>query len=117
MDVKTQGLIKTNWISELVISSLLFIGIAVTVFYNYLLFHVLAEIFSIIILSGIFLVAWNTKEYSESSFFLILGISSAFIGFFDLLHTLSYKGMGFFFSGSNLATQLWIASRYIQALS
>ncbi|MBY8988361.1 MAG: hypothetical protein KGD61_07895, partial [Candidatus Lokiarchaeota archaeon] len=87
--------------------------------YNYLLFHSLAEIFSIIISGGIFFVGWNSRKYSlKSSFFLILGISSLFIAIIDLLHTLSYTGMQIFINfTSNLPTQLWIAARYLQSFS
>ena len=40
------------------------------------------------------------------------------LGGLDLVHTLAYKGMGVFPGyDANLPTQLWVASRYIQALS
>jgi PAS domain S-box-containing protein len=86
--------------------------------YSYLLFHSIAELFSIIISGGIFLIGWNTRKYIKSSFFLVLGVSFIFIGAIDLLHTLAYSGMGVFPSpSSNLATQLWIAGRYVKAFS
>jgi PAS domain S-box-containing protein len=86
--------------------------------YSYLLFHSIAELFSIIISGGIFLIGWNTRKYIKSSFFLVLGVSFIFIGILDLLHTLAYSGMGVFPSPStNLATQLWIAGRYVKAFS
>ncbi|MBY9015386.1 MAG: PAS domain S-box protein [Candidatus Lokiarchaeota archaeon] len=54
----------------------------------------------------------------KSSFFLIIGISFLFISIIDLLHTLSYSGVGIFFDfDANLPTQLWIAARYWQSLS
>lgn len=47
-----------------------------------------------------------------------LGIAYLFIGSFDLLHTLAYKGMGVFKSNNaNLATELWIIARYIESIS
>ena len=49
---------------------------------------------------------------------LFLGIAFLFIAILDLLHTLAYKGMDIFSGyGANLPTQLWIAARYVQALS
>ncbi|MEJ2249690.1 MAG: MASE3 domain-containing protein, partial [Candidatus Lokiarchaeota archaeon] len=114
---KENQIIKRNF-GELLVFSLLFLGIALSRFYDFLIFHSFAEIFSVIIMGGIFIIGWNTHKYSNSSFFLILGISSAFIGFFDLLHTLSYQGMGVF-NGftANLPTQLWIVARYLQSIS
>ncbi|MFX1479881.1 MAG: MASE3 domain-containing protein, partial [Promethearchaeota archaeon] len=85
---------------------------------NYLLFHSIAEIFSIVIAGGVFFIGWNSRRYMKNSFFLILGISSLYIGIFDLIHTLSYSGMQIFEGyDSNLPTSLWIAARYLQSLS
>ena len=54
----------------------------------------------------------------NNSYLLFLGISFLFVGIVALIHMLAYKGMGVFIGyGSNLATQLWIASRYLTALS
>jgi len=76
-------------------------------FYNYLLFHSLAEIFSIVIACGIFFFAWNSRQFLENDYFLFLGIGYVFIGGIDLLHTLSYKGVNVFEGyGANLPTQL-----------
>ncbi len=90
----------------------------VTSLYNYLLFHFLVEIFSIINAACIFVIAWNSRGFSKNGFFLFLGIAYLFVGFEDLLHTLAYKGMGIFpGNNANLATQLWIIARYTEAIS
>ena len=87
-------------------------------FYNYLIFHSLSEIFSIVIACGIFFFAWNARQFLENDYFLFLGIGYVFIGGIDLLHTLSYKGVGVFEGyGANLPTQLWIAARYMESLT
>ncbi len=102
------------------ISTFIFILIIIfsTTFFNYLLFHSLAEIFSVIIAGGIFLIGWNSRKYINESYFLILGISALFVGIFDIIHTLAYEGLNIFPEhGGNLSTQLWIAGRYIQAFS
>ena len=86
--------------------------------YSYLLFHSIAEVISIVISGGIFFIGWNSRKYMNSSFFLIIGISFLFISVIDLLHTLSYSGMGIILEfDANLPTQLWIAARYWQSLS
>jgi PAS domain S-box-containing protein len=104
---------------EVIEISILFLGLAlisITSLYNYLLFHSIAEIFSIIIAGGVFIVGWNSRKYMKSSFFLILGVSSLFVVVIDLLHTLSYSGMTIFSDfDANLPTSLWIAARYLQA--
>ncbi len=93
-------------------------GIYLTSYHSYVLFHSLAELFSIIIAFGIFMVAWNTRPLLENNYLLFLGIGYAFIGAIDLVHTLAYKGMGVFpGQDANLPTQLWIIGRYIEAFS
>ncbi len=85
---------------------------------NYLLFHSLVELFSILVAYVIFLIVWKSRALLENRYLLLIGIAYFFVGSFDLLHTLAYKGMGVFPGyGSNLATQLWIASRYIESIS
>ena len=87
--------------------------------YSYLLFHTITEFFTILVTFAIFIIIWNTQKHSPpSNFFLVVGISSFFVGVLDLFHTLSYSGMGIFLDyDANLPTQLWIAARYIQSLS
>jgi signal transduction histidine kinase len=102
----------------------LILGIAVILalylasLYNYLLFHTLAELFSIIIACGVFILAWNTRQYFDNNYLLFFGIALLPVAGLDLVHTLAYKGMNIFPGyGANLPTQLWIAARYTQSLS
>jgi signal transduction histidine kinase len=86
--------------------------------YNYLLFHSLVELFTIAVAGSVFLVFWNVRRFLDNDYLLVLAIAFLFVGAIDLLHTLAYKGMGVFSEGgANLATQLWIAARYVQSLS
>ncbi|MFW9972713.1 MAG: MASE3 domain-containing protein [Candidatus Odinarchaeota archaeon] len=108
---------KLNFV-EISAFALLLIIILLTSLFSYLLFHSLAEIFSIIIAGGIFLIGWNSRKYTDESYFLILGVSALFVAIIDTIHTLAYEGLNIFPEpGANLSTQLWIAGRYIQALS
>ena len=85
---------------------------------HYLLFHSLIEVTSIMVAFTVFTIGWNSKKFTSTSFFLYLGVAYLFVGFIDLLHTLSYKGMGVFPDyGANLPTQFWIAARYIESVS
>ena len=85
---------------------------------NYLLFHGLAEMFSIIVACGIFMIGGNARPFLESSYFPSLGIAYLFVGGIDFIHVLAYSGMGVFPAyGTNLPTQLWIAGRYIESFS
>ena len=97
---------------------LMLLGLFLTSLYSYLLFHSIAEIFSILIAFCIFVIAWNSKRFLDNNYLLFIGIAYLFVGGIDLLHTLAYKGMGVFHGyDANLPTQLWIAGRYVQSLS
>jgi len=94
------------------------LGLYLTSLYSYLLFHSLAELFSIIIAFGMFVVAWNSRPFLDNNYLLFIGIAYLFVGALDLTHTLAYEGMGIFKEyNANLPTQLWIAARYMQSIS
>lgn len=87
-------------------------------FYNYLIFHTLVEIFSVVVAGGIFIVAWNTRAYTSQDYLLFLGTAYLFVGLTDLFHTMAYKGMGVFpRATADEPTQLWILARFTEALA
>ena len=107
-----------NYILISVIGTLIIASLYIISSNNFLLFHSIAESFSIVIACGIFMVVWNSRKFLDNNYFLIIGIAYLFISVIDLLHTLSYKGINIFPGHStNLPTQLWIAGRYIQAFT
>jgi PAS domain S-box-containing protein len=109
---------KSRWYFTILVGALVFIGLYSASLYNYLLFHSLAEIFSIIVAAGIFIIAWNSRRFLDNNYFLFIGVAFLFVAFLDLLHTLAYSGMGVFPEyGTNLPTQLWVSARYLQSLS
>jgi diguanylate cyclase (GGDEF)-like protein len=85
---------------------------------NYLFFHALVEGFAIIVATLIYILATRTYKYSQNSVFLFLGKSYLFVAILDLMHMLTYKGMGVFPGfGADTPTQLWIAGRFLEAAS
>ena len=101
-----------------VVSVIVFIILLLTSMYSYLLFHSIVEIFSVVIASGIFMIAWNARNFLENDYLRLLGIAFLFIAITDTLHTLAYSGMGVFHGfDADLPTQLWITARIIQSLS
>ena len=95
---------------------LLLAGLYLLSFFNYLFYHTLIELFSIIIALTIFVIGWNTQKYSRNNMFIILATGFLVVASLDLLHTLAYRGMGVFPQyDANLSTQFWIAARYVQA--
>jgi signal transduction histidine kinase len=98
--------------------SLIFLGLYAASLYSYLLFHTLIEFFVVAVSFCIFIISWNTKQFQENNYLQFLGIIFLFVGGLELMHTLAYKGMGVFRGyGANLATQFWIALRYVESIS
>ncbi len=93
------------------------IGLYFTSWVNYLLFHTLAELFSIVVAFSLSMIAWNSKRYIRNPYLLFIGIAYLFIGVLDLLHTLSYQGMPIFAEYGYCANQLWIGARYLESVT
>lgn len=95
------------------------IGLYLISLANYLLFHSLAELFSIMIAATMFVIAWNARTYTKEQFDFIAFISIGyfFVALLDLLHTLAYQGMAVFPGQDFHANQVWVAARFMQALT
>ena len=98
--------------------ALIVLGLYLTSLYNYLLFHTIAELASVAVAFGIFMIAWNSRRFHTNQYLLFLGTAYLFVSILDLVHTLSYEGIGVFPGyGSDLATQMWIGGRYMESLT
>ncbi len=93
-----------------------FILLYLSSLYNYLLFHSLAEVFSICIAITVFLITWNSVRVLKNNYLLMVGLAYLFIGCLDLFHTISYKGMAIFTDYDYHANQLWVAARYFESI-
>ena len=114
----TQDKLTHSGILPVVAALTVLFGLYISSRYNYLLFHSLAELFSVVIAAGIFMVAWNSRKFIENDYLLLLGIAYFFVGGIDLIHMFAYKGMNIFpGDDANLPTQLWILARYMQSVS
>ena len=82
---------------------------------SYLLFHSLAEIFSISVACAVFMISWSSRGYLEAKPFVLLGIGYLCVAIVDVFHLLSYQGMGVLSNTRDDATRLWIAARALQA--
>ncbi len=106
-------------IPTILAGALVLLGLYLTSLYNYLLFHSLIEIFSIVVACAIFMLAWNARRFLEGEYYLLfVSVAYLFVAGLDLVHTLAYEGMGVFGgTDANLPTQLWVASRYVMSIS
>lgn len=86
-------------------------------FSSFVLFHTLAELFSIIIAILMCVVAWQMYPFTKNNFLMYLGLGYFWIACLDMAHALSYKGLTII-PGSEIgtSTQFWIITRYFEAL-
>ena len=117
-----QERVKRRWrlagISEHWLLLLLLAGLLMSRFSSYLLFHALIEVVSVALAWALFVVLWNTWRRVKDGYFIYLAVAYAAVAILDLVHALTYKGMGVLPGfDANLPTQLWIAARALQAVS
>ncbi|MCV6612847.1 MAG: EAL domain-containing protein [Amphritea sp.] len=85
--------------------------------YSFLAFHTLAELFSIIVSFILFAVAWSTRRLNRNNFLLFLACGYFWVGSLDLLHTLTYKGMGIIeHAHVHTSVDFWISTRFLEAI-
>lgn len=85
--------------------------------FNYLTFHTVAELFSIIISFVLFAFAWSTDRFTKNTYLLFLACGYFWIGSLDLIHALVYRGMDLIVNDKGgTSTQFWIGARYFEAI-
>ena len=86
---------------------------------SFLVFHNLAEFFSVMVSLSIFGVGWFTYNQTKNRHSLFLCVAFLAIGLIDFLHTLSYAGMPAFITPNTAgkATRFWIAARFFSAVT
>ncbi|MEI6305511.1 MAG: MASE3 domain-containing protein [Deltaproteobacteria bacterium] len=86
--------------------------------YSYLLFHSMAELLTVSFAFTIFLLVWNSRSLIDNGYIKFIGIGYAVCAVIDLIHMLAFKGMNIFTGyDANLPTQLWMAARFLQAMT
>jgi signal transduction histidine kinase len=86
--------------------------------FNFLVFHTLVELFAVIVSFMLFAFAWYTNRFSRDHLLLYIACGMFWVGALDIAHTLTYKGMKLLpTDDANIPTQIWIGTRYLQALT
>jgi signal transduction histidine kinase len=86
---------------------------------SYLVFHNIAEFFSVMVSLSMFGVGWYTFDQSNDRHALFLSTAFLAIGLMDFMHALGNAAMPAFITpnSSNKSTQFWIAGRLFQAVA
>jgi PAS domain-containing protein len=105
-------------VRDMLLAAVVLVGLAATELHSYLLFYGLAQVFSIVIASAIFMVAWNARRFAPHNYLLLLGVAYLFVAILDTLYMLAYPGMDVFHGyGRDLYVKLWIGARAMQAIT
>lgn len=108
---------KGTYFSVIAVPVILSAVLVFVSFYNFLLFHLLAEFFAIAIAILTCVVAWNMYPFTRNNYLMFLGVGYFWVALLDLLHALSYEGMNIIaISGANTAVQFWLGTRYLEAI-
>lgn len=109
---------RSNYLLPICVGAAVLVGLTWAQNSNYLLFHSLAEIFSIVVACTVFAVFWNARALMTNTCYLFIGISFLFVAFIDLLHTLAIGKMNVFDGyTTDLGIELWVVARYLESLS
>ncbi len=85
--------------------------------YGVLLFHTLAELFSVMVGILMLVIVWNTRHFTRNNFLLYLGIGYFWIAVLDTWHTFTVEGMPFFgTTDAEITLHFWISTRFMEAL-
>jgi PAS domain S-box-containing protein len=85
---------------------------------SYLVFHNVAEFFSVMVSFSIFGLGWYAYDQNRDRHSLFLSVAFLAIGLMDFMHTLGYAGMPPLITPNvpNKATQFWIGVRFFSAV-
>ncbi|MFA6137199.1 MAG: MASE3 domain-containing protein [Sulfurimonas sp.] len=113
-----RGTIKSEFFRASTVPFIFIITIvAARYFGGHLLFHSLAEIFSVLVGFMIIIVSYYTYQFTKNNFLLYLGIGYFWIAILDLFHMLTFKGMMIYsIESSNITLTFWVLSRFLEAL-
>lgn len=100
---------------------LLLIAIMAVVFgiHDYIFFHGITELFTVVVSASIAVVAINSYEVNQNNFFIFLGISHIFIAIYALLHIVTFPGLTLvhMFKYNNLSIEFAVIEQYYQAIA
>jgi len=110
--------IKNNFISLFSYPIIIVSALLLARYFNgVLLFHTLAELFSIFVGLLMLVVVLNTQHFVRNDFLIYLGIGYFAISLIDTMHTFTVKGMPFFnITDGEITLHFWIYGRILESL-
>ncbi len=91
------------------LAGLLWVGVR-----DFLIFHTLIGIVTVVAVWSIFFTAWNSRQIVRNIYFSFIGIAYLFAGSVELLQILSYKGIALF-GDAGQSAQLRLVARSLES--
>lgn len=103
---------------EILAGATILFGLYLISLHHVALFHSLAELGNIVIAFSIFTLAWHSRHFVHNQYLVFVGVALLFVGSLNAIHLLAFLGMqDFAQDNGRLPLNLWLAARYLQALS
>jgi len=101
---------------EYLLLVLLCIGLYVISKQNYLFFHTITEMTTIVLGISLMLITLGTLKICSNNYFQYLAIILGLAGVINLFHILTYKGIYVFANDSNMSIQFGILTRWYECI-
>lgn len=100
---------------QLIVGAILLAALYLLSKANYLLFHSIVEAWAMVVAICIFIVAWNTRDFTQASYLVFLGLGYLFVAILTFFHLITYYGMSVIPNlTQNQPTQFWIFTRFLE---
>ncbi|AQQ69837.1 Sensor histidine kinase ComP [Limihaloglobus sulfuriphilus] len=85
---------------------------------NRVYFQMTVGLFTVVISFCIFILAWNSRNFTENRSLTFLGAAYTSVGLLDMFHLIAYMGItGINDNSADQSAQFWIAARYVEGIS
>ena len=84
---------------------------------SYILFHTLAEIVFVVVCLSVVIMAGSLYQFLDDDFAIFLGAALVAVATLHIMHVADYPGLGMVSGSLDPPTQLWIAARFLLAVS
>ncbi len=109
--------IQNSYIKWIILFGVL-ITLSIAQLNNKLFFHTSVEILSVLLGYTILLLVFSIPQVAAKPFFRLTAYGYFWVSNLDLLHALTFEGMGIFQNGTtNVSVQFWIVARFLETLT
>ena len=84
---------------------------------SYILFHTVAELVFVVVCLSVIIMAWALHQFLDDDFAVFLGAALFAVASLHVVHLVDYPGLGLVSGSLDSPTQLWLAARFLLAVS